>query len=168
MALTSHNTTHASRDKPDLKGRLYVNSEGEMIEVMSVEDDEVEFSQFGGSFVWRASRAEFEANFKPAGMPGFKRGAVTADWLPEGVTVAAFHDGKNWNGWAMPCFAKDAGLQVAVHTPGLAYAADRDAFVFQDENSEDEEVFPALMLEVDGALEKVYPIGSGLWCWSLA
>jgi len=85
---------------------------------------------------------------------------------------AAFTNGEHWNGFATPYFEKSVGdaIVAAFNTPTPPrtsvgtrawYDAERDAFVFQDEE-DDEEAFAAV--RIDG--RTLYPIGAWFWTWS--
>lgn len=145
---------------------LYSDQAGNLVQVLwTSTSDSVEFTRQGGGFVQKASRADFERQFKPATVRHYYLSAVTADWLPGGLTVPAYTNGMRWNGWAMPFFTFEAATQLLEHMPDLRYDSVKDVFYSQ---SSDEDVFDATTLEVDGSKIKTYAIGAGCWCWDLA
>lgn len=150
------------------KNTLYADSDGRMVQITQQTDKAVHFCDQGGGFDRWMPADKFAAKFKPAELPGFKAAGVSADWLPEGFTAPAFLNGKKWNGWAMPYFTLDAAKTLLPHMPSLSYSSEQDAFIaFEVEapEGEQETLFQAETIQVDGAAVKVYAIGSGYWCW---
>lgn len=158
-------TSERNTEARELK--LFADETGRLVEVLWTSSAEtVEFSAQGGGFVQSAPRAEFERHFKPASMPGFSLGAVSAEWLPEDLKVPAYTNGQRWNGWAMPHFPAAAAHGLLAHMPGLRYDSGRDAFVSKSYDDEvEDEAFAAETLVIDGQAVKTYAIGAGSWCW---
>lgn len=106
----------------------------------------------------------------------FYRTEFTGDWLPEGVWIPGWTDGRLWNGWATPHFEfKDAMRLIKYQNadpsfPKGRYDEERDAFVIEEED-EDPDVIEAVTINVPGARGrpprevKVYPIGAFYWTW---
>ena len=157
------------QDIPVRKQQLFADEAGRLVEVVgTATGDIVEFCSQGGGFLNKAPHAEFDKHFKPATLPAFSLCAVSAEWLPPGLTFAAYSKGQRWNGWAMPYFPAESAMALREHLPGLCYDATRDVFVDDsEENEPDEVIFPAEEIIVDGKPVKVYAIGAGYWCWEL-
>lgn len=148
---------------------VYVDSNGFRAQLVERTESEVKFCAQGGGFVLRMAVSEFDALFRKAPLPRFEQVEVWADWLPPSVRIAAFSDGKHWNGFVMPYFALESAQELATHMPGLRYDAARDAFLIEEDDEEGAcDVFEACTLEVEGSTVKAYPIGAGSWCWHLA
>lgn len=76
-------------------------------------------------------------------------------------------NGENWNGWAMPHFefVEAQRLIAWLKDDKARYDAERDAFVTQSQDGE-EELWAAQAIAItDGSSIKVHPIGAGSWCW---
>ena len=85
-------------------------------------------------------------------------------------TFAAWTDGTDWNGWAMPRFEfADAQLLIAALGKDVSkYDATADAFITTMQGG-DEETWPAEIIHLpDGGTVKVYAIGAGSWIWEEA
>ena len=147
----------------------FVDSSGFRVQVTEETDDVVWFCAQGGGFRHRVSKAAFLETFKPAGPSLFKEVLIQADHLPDGVKIKAYSNGRSWNGWAMPYFELDAGLELVKVLGGLSYDQEADVFVFNEEGlqSEDIERFNPHIIEVEGKCLKTYPIGTGSWCWEI-
>lgn len=143
--------------------QIYQGANGQRVEVLKM-GDQVEFAQQGGGFVCRMPRAEFDAIFALAPTPEFSLVNITADWLPDEVTLQAYSDGTRWNGWAMPCFTREVALQLTALMPIVRYDEARDAFVATIDEDE-EELFRSRVVRVGNQEVITYPIGSGSWCW---
>jgi len=149
--------------------QLFADEAGHMVEVMQTSTAEtVEFAPQGGGFIRKASRVEFERRFKPAKLPAFSLVAIGADWLPDGMKVQAYANGRRWNGWAMPYFTIEEARSLLEFMPGLRYDSARDAFINAHEDQAEEDVYPAVTLVIGGISIKTYAIGTGCWCWYLA
>lgn len=145
--------------------QIFADESGRLVQVVETSKSAtVEFAPQGGGLMRQLPRAEFERRFKPATLPGYSLIAVCADWLPEGVKVPAYSNGRRWNGWAIPYFPFEAARSLLEHMPDLRYDSARDAFVKTNED----EIFCAETLVVDGKPIKTYAIGSGYWCWDAA
>ena len=100
--------------------------------------------------------------------PIFKRTQFTLEGT-QGA-FAAWTDGADWNGWAMPRFefADAQSLIVALGKDVSKYDATADAFITTMQGG-DEEIWPAEIIHLpDGGTVKVYPIGAGSWIWEEA
>jgi hypothetical protein len=82
-----------------------------------------------------------------------------------------FVTGQSWNGWECPYFTKEQGdaLLADPHFSEGRFDDERDAFVFPcgscgGDCDCGDEVYSAV--DFDGV--KYYPIGAGMWIWSLA
>jgi len=95
---------------------------------------------------WRKSRFALE------GVPG---------------TFAGWTDGRLWNGWAKPHFefAEANRLLHSLTELSFRYDSAQDAFVAPDGNGEAESWAAAVITPLEGEPIKVYPIGTGSWCW---
>jgi hypothetical protein len=113
------------------------------------------------SDVSRFSRVAMEER-----IPIFRLSRFSLEGL-DGVTFAGWTDGRSWNGWARPWFEFSEAARLAGHLAGqLRHDAVRDAFVGFSGNPEEDEVWPAEMIELaDGGSVKVYPVGAGSWMW---
>lgn len=97
---------------------------------------------------------------------GYRAANVSAEWLPEGTSLPCYHDTRHWNGWGMPQFTLDEGLQLMKLMPSLRYDHGSDAFIhMSNEPGEEPLVVEGRTIDVDGASLRVYPIGAGYWCW---
>lgn len=148
--------------------QLYVDAQGQLVQVYGPLTDTVEFCPQGGGFPYKVSKAEFLARFKPCDPPTFGPIQVTGDWLPDGMVLDAFGNGLRWNGWAMPHFTYEEALKLLEPCGNIRYDEAEDAFIATIEGypeGEDEEVFKSVTLDVDGQPVKTYPIGARSWCW---
>lgn len=159
----------AAQNVPPGNQRLIGDENGYLVEVLwTSTGDIVEFSAQGGGFVQKAPRAEFEKRFKPAAPLAFSLQAVSAEWLPDDLTLPAYTNGQRWNGWAMPYFPAETAHALLEYMPDLRYDASQDAFVSKSDGGESQgDVFPAQELLVNGKPVKVYAVGAGSWCWWL-
>lgn len=101
----------------------------------------------------------------------FKPVQISADWFPEDKSYPAFSDGQTWNGWAIPYFTHATGMELVADLPCLSYNVEKDAFITLDENEPDNEqeiLFTAEVITVEGVDVKVYSIGGQSWCWDQA
>ena len=76
-------------------------------------------------------------------------------------------DGRLWNGWEMPKFDLQVGLDI-LEWMGDAKArhdADRDAFVTVNQDGEDEVWSAESITITDGSRIRAYGLGSGAWTW---
>lgn len=92
-----------------------------------------------------------------------KAGFVCGEW--DEYAYLCYHRNEHWNGWAMPYFRLKEAKAIAKELKGT-YNKDKDAFVFTNDGEED--IYEATTIEVRGRKVKVYPIGTGYWCWDLA
>lgn len=175
--ITTESDAAAPAATPALSTRsLYRdNASGQLIEITERSETEVSFHPQGGGFVYKVGLAEFAANFTPATIPPYAPALVSGDWF-DGLEVAeCYSDGRRWNGWGMPMFTYEQALKLIATCPTLTYDARLDAFVLPAETgeatvnteSDPDDVFAATYIDVAGVRTKVYPIGSGSWCWSM-
>lgn len=88
-----------------------------------------------------------------------------------------FSNEETWNGFSCPYFDLEESkkimedfnkdnedLEVEVK---LIYDEEKDCFIEQDENYDEDEqiVYEAMFINVDGANKKVYALGSYEWMW---
>ena len=95
---------------------------------------------------WRKSRFALE------GVPG---------------TFGGWTDGRLWNGWERPHFEFDEANRLLHRLTDLAFRYDsaQDAFIVSDWSGEEEPWVAEVITPPDGEAIKVYPIGTGSWCW---
>ena len=102
-------------------------------------------------------------------VPAFKLIEVTAAWFTHTRNIPAYSTGSKHRGtWATPHFTEEQAHRLCSVMPTLSYDAVEDAFVAKHEWAfprKFEEVFAAMMIDVDGAPVKVYPIGTLDWGW---
>lgn len=147
---------------------LFTSEDGKLVQLLWTSTNEVaEITPQGGGFVRKMPREEFDRRFKPAPLPQYRLADISAEWLDPSVKLKAYTNGYRWNGWATPHFTLEQAAEVQKHMPGLQYDAEKDAFVFPDENEDEPWVFESETIIVDGQDIKVYGIGSGSWCWTL-
>lgn len=154
---------------------IYIDHDDNPIEVLTPQNDPVEFSPQGGGFVGRIPRAQFDKAFRLAPLPGFKLVRVSGDWMGLVQTLLAYSNGRRWNGWAMPYFTLDQAKLISRNVPGLRYDEATDAFIYRNTEDSAEPVNPAdhqdeeriepVTITVDGEVIKTYPVGAGAWCW---
>jgi hypothetical protein len=150
------------------KLQLYRDPDGRLMQLVSEDVDTVHFCSQGGGFVHRARRPDFERDFRPTTPAGFHAARFSAEWLDEGTLLEGFSNGMRWNGWAMPYFSRETGLRLCTMLPSLRFDAGRNAFVSFCEDypeGEQEEVFEACAVDVDGVALELYPVGAGSWTW---
>jgi hypothetical protein len=142
------------------------------VHVLSRTATAVRFSTAGGGPILKATPAAFDSAYLPAPPPSFQAMQVAAEWLDGGQCFAAYSNGIRWNGWEKPFFELSEGLRLCGALGGsLTYNAARDAFVSLNADApegEQEETFPAELVEVGGAVRKLYGIGAGSWTWDAA
>ncbi len=114
----------------------------ELLRVHSAEDGVVTFAPANGGFQSRLPEKGFARSFSAASdeeVARLSRDHVEAwfdgDWFDDQDPVKGLHNGKAWNGWATPLFAKDEVLAAVSdgRIPGAdgstCYLDDRDAFL---------------------------------------
>lgn len=153
--------------EPIIRGGHFVTPKsGEVVEVLDISRDEVRFATRGGGSVrrmaldaFRTDHEPFDANAEPYVIALFEAG--DAPWA-----VPGYHQAHNrWNGWASPYFAKAAADFLTTKVEGLKYNAEIDSFVWEPDGIDEPEIYGACAIEIDGAKQKVYGIGTGYWCW---
>lgn len=141
------------------------NKYGNAVQVISESDEGVVFCNLGGGFQQVMPAERFYAYYDREWEAKWEQVDIGADWMD--VTLKAWSNGKNWNGWAMPFFELDQALGALKRVPGLKWYPERDCFEHKDDHEEAELVtYPGTTIEVDGRSIKVYQIGDG-WCWDL-
>jgi hypothetical protein len=93
----------------------------------------------------------------------FEAGFVCGEW--DEFAYPCYLRKEHWNGWAMPYFRLKDAKAVAREMKGR-YDKERDAFIFNYDGEDD--AFAATTIKVRGRNVKVYPIGTGYWCWDVA
>ena len=97
--------------------------------------------------------------------PAWKRSSFCIEGIDG--TFEGWTDGRLWNGWEMPRFEFGAAQKfiAALNQSVSHYDSGQDAFVTKMSDGE-AEVWAAEMLQILGSQTvKVYPVGSGAWCW---
>lgn len=153
-------------NEPILPRSIHRSEDGRLVEVQRTQDGMVEFAPRGGGFIHRASEEDFRAHFKPATPRGYSLVMMSGDFVPEGVTLPAYANEDRWNGWAMPSFTFETAQSILEFLPDGQYRPDIDAFAFMV--NDEEEIYEATTIEVDGKAVKVYPIGAGSWVWEVS
>jgi hypothetical protein len=76
-------------------------------------------------------------------------------------------NGQLWNGWEMPRFELQVGMEILgwMGDAKARYDADRDAFVTVNQDGEEEVWLAEGVTVTDGSRIKVYGLGSGSWTW---
>lgn len=152
-----------------MANKLFVNHEGYKVQIFSDEvDNVIEFCSQGGGFAKRMPREEFFREFKPYDVPKYSPRDASLEHFEEGVSLATWSNGQSWNGWAMPYFTYEQGLEVIKLFPELRFDAGQDAFVWNDPTVEEDEVYPGKIIETESGPLKAYPIGTGSWTWEWA
>jgi hypothetical protein len=75
--------------------------------------------------------------------------------------------GQLWNGWEMPSFERQVGMEILgwMGDDKARYDADNDAFVTVNQDGEDD-VWPAESITItDGTRIRAYGLGAGSWIW---
>lgn len=118
----------------------------------------------GGGFRHEMRTDKFRAAFEPAPAPTLQRGTVTADFLPEGVTLLCWSDGRNWNGWGMPYFDRVTvdRLRAATDLSPLEWNGETVVAHMGDDPEDREEFTP--IIAPDGS--QVWGVGAGSWTWN--
>lgn len=148
--------------------RHYQNAAGQRFEVFTGDNGLLTIARAGE---WRRTpitESELAAHYTAVEPPAYKLVQIDADWLPEGHTVAAYSNGARWNGWALPYFSAEADRSLLDHMPELRFDAARDAYILKGDDGDEEDVFEACTIDVDGQPVKTYPIGTGSWTWEFA
>lgn len=158
-----------------IKGEIYTDTryrDGRFI-IDHMADGRVAFFPQGGGFQHFVSLADFLEHFRPAPAPTFKAGRVTGEWLSaecigadKDVTFPAYLDGRRWNGWSMPYFTKrDAMDMLTASGNDWQFAPEIDAFVIQQDGSDEPEVYKGEDIATPYGTRHVYPVGAGCWTW---
>lgn len=144
---------------------VFQDETGFQVQIHEQRDGKVVFFPQGGGPQRVMPQQEFERYFKVAPPPVYKPITVSADFLEDGRQLAAYGNGRRWNGWAMPMFDRAVGLELCRACPNIRYDLARDAFVADMGEGEEPEVYTATTVTVSGQELKVYPIGAGSWIW---
>jgi len=167
--------TPAASPAPRASDLYRNNASGQLFEISERGETTVSIHPQGGGFVYTVGLADFAANFTPASIPPYAPALVSGDWFDDLEVAECYSDGRRWNGWGMPMFTYEQALKLIANFPTLIYDERLDAFVLPaetgettvDAEAEPDDVFSATYIDVDGVKLKVYPIGSGSWCWSM-
>jgi hypothetical protein len=138
-----------------------------LIEVKEPEaEGRIKFHPQGGGMHFSMPHASFVENWELAPAPVFRRGTVTADFLPTGVgdplrVLPCYGNGELWNGWGTPHFTRAtvdkmiaAGLIDDMRWDGENVRVPGD-------EEEDDTYTPTVM--PDGVT--VWAIGAWGWTW---
>lgn len=100
-----------------------------------------------------------------------RKGLFTIDGC--GKVFEGYTAGERWNGWACPRFKKEVGHEIisVMNTEDCPafYNEQEDTFEFtvtpgsKDQNDIDS--FGPYSVEIDGKIERLYPIGAWAWTW---
>lgn len=159
------NSTMNSNTTP----RRFVDDHGNEVEIDHRSDTHVHYFAQGGGFVRKMATADFERRYQPA--PDAPRPylpiKVAFDWMDENASFDAFSNGDRWNGWAMPYFTKEVGLELCKVMDGLTYDERQDTFRHENdpEEAEGPDLFGSAQIIVDGKEQTLYGIGTGYWTW---
>ncbi len=141
---------------------------GRLFELISRDGASVQFAPQGGGFVLSAPPADFDRDFKASAPDEGKYfpATVTAEWLEDGnLKLDCYSNFMVWNGWGMPFFDEEAARKLSQMLPNLRYDGERDLYISKDEGTNDEDEYPATLINVEGRTVKTYAIGSGYWTW---
>jgi len=143
---------------------------GVIVEVNENDDaDTVSFCNQGGGFLYKMERNRFFEEHTPVTLDAFFKGTVSAEFLEgeEADELECFTNGRSWNGFGIPYFHFESALKLTKIMSELHFNKDGDQFIWTpgEPGGEDEEIYPATVIEVDGQSVKVYPIGAGSWTW---
>lgn len=128
----------------------------------------VRFAAQGGGFIRALKEDEFNAQYERADAAKefvYKPAIVTAEWLPNHVSIDCFWDGRYWNGAGVPVFTREAGEEMMKHTPGLQFDKDENMFVSHHPEGGGE-IYRAITIKVDGVEHEVFAIGAFAWMWN--
>lgn len=142
---------------------------GHLVELSPNTDPKAEIVRFfrqGGGFERSMHSVPFYQFYEPAPGPVMVRGTITADFLPDGVTLPCWSDGRAWNGWGMPYFERSTverlrGLLRDVGGSPLEWDGDKIIARMGDDPDEIEIYEPTTA--PDGS--QVWGIGAGSWTW---
>lgn len=143
-----------------MEQKLYVNKQGFTVQVVGNEASRViTFVAQSGGFAKTLPHADFFREFSVFTVPAYTSRDATFEHFDVGVSIAAWSNGLRWNGWAMPYFTFEQGLEVIKFFPELHFDAARDAFVWVD--GDEDEVYSGATIDTDFGPIKAYPIGTG-------
>lgn len=105
--------------------------------------------------------------------------ALPEDYIPGRFVIADgdtifegyYREDMRWNGWMMPQLTFASAMQLVEKArlwgdASLRYDAEQDAFIYSCGDCPDEdEVYSAFILEVEGKEVKTYGVGAGSWVW---
>jgi hypothetical protein len=148
---------------------IYKSADGGLVEARWPLADPVIFWPQGGGFQAQATREIFLKEFtQVSSLFDFKQVVVSGEWFPLGFVVDAYANGMSWNGWAKPLFTFESAMKILAVSPNLRYDAVLDAFIAKNDcgyDDESDEIYESLWLPYLGSDIKVYPVGTGSWCW---
>ena len=148
--------------------QLYADKEGFLVEIARQQGGRIFYFPQGGGFERSLPEIEFHEKFSPSAPLAYYPGFVGADWLDASARIPAWLNGLRWNGWAQPCFERNAADVVAKDIPDMKFDPARNAYVLPADpecGRDEEEVFGAMSLPTFKGLITVWPIGAGSWCW---
>lgn len=145
------------------------NRDGFLVEVTHYDTVVVECHPQGGGFRLQLPRQQFDAQYSPASELAFRPGVVGAEFLPEGLLLPCYSDGRRWNGWGMPYFPRasvDQLVKIAAEDKTLhpiSWSGDRSRVVVLDDDFEGGVYTLEPTTMPDGT--PAWPVGAGGWCW---
>lgn len=162
--------------------KLFTSKDGHIVEVADLAYGTllVTYTPQGGGFNQKLPRKAFDAVYTPYSFPDtWKAAHFTGDWFygdpqcrePSDRLdpLPGYHQGRKWNGWAMPVFEKAVGLKMIDMFPDwkMYYDAAGDCFIAPSEG-EAPSIYGAQIIRTETGEEKVvYAIGAGSWTWEL-
>lgn len=139
----------------------FINKDGHRVEVL-----QVGFIAQGGGFSHRLAGDKFFELFSPCpGAAPWRRGRVTADWLP-GLAFDCWTNGDLWNGWGMPYFEGERIAQLRLLLPDWKIRFDgEDVYYWSDADGSDGGLVKAGRIDLGGAY--AWELGAGVFCWDV-
>lgn len=157
------------------RGGDYCNAQRGVVTIVEFDASFVLCHPQGGGLQMRMTRESFERQFSPWIPTAATVAMVTTDGFPADVSFSAFVKERRWNGWLMPFFTKEVGLQIVPHVIGLTYDEAEDAFVYRDVYASEcaggdaeRDIFPAQQIQTPDGTQLLYGIGAGSWTWETA
>jgi hypothetical protein len=147
----------------------------ELYQALEQPNGQFEVTRQGGGFVVSVfpNRAAFDLEYaETTPDPTLKRGTVTADFLPENVSLPCYSNGLFWNGWGMPLFDEETTHRVVQlcntdTAPDVSPTLKWADGVLQEYDGNEETYHPCAVAEyvVDDKAVRLWQIGDG-WTWN--
>jgi hypothetical protein len=146
-----------------------------LYEAFQLENGTITVSPQGGGFdvATFATRAEFDARFKEAEPDKtFRKGKVSAEFLPDDMELPCYSNGMRWNGWGMPWFDEETTKRVVevfnkAAGPDMPLSLTWVDGVLNEYDWTEEKYYPVEVSDkiVDGKAIRLWRIGDG-WTWN--